>query len=300
MKRSAAIIGPTPAFLRWAVRHPCPLREIELENLPSSTFRQLRSLSEWSTASREGRVVDGVAFHPDTSRDTTLLGFPVDEIADAFGGKAFVQSSCDGCVANSQSDSGGFAGCFGLVQITDLPEILRKTEQAASRRDLYSQFKQTFHRRTAGDAAGDDRLNAAELWYGLWIERVIPPPAAIVLRGFVEEFRDTTQEWESFYVSLERCIQYKLDLHVELFSSGVSDGQSWRLDPHCATCKAPWDGGVGRDGSAAKVCQVCGEQWVQRAEKKRKVLGIRPYMQLQHIFGEKKCEELRSRYLDRL
>ena len=293
MKRSAALIGPTPAFLRWAVRHPCPLREIELENLPSSTFRQLRSLSEWSTALREGRVVDGVAFHPDTSRDTKLLGFPVDEIADAFGGKAFVQSSCDGCVANSQSDSGGFAGCFGLVQIADLSEVLRKTEQAASHGDLYSRFRQTFHWRVAGD----DRLSAAELWYGLWIERVIPPVAAEALRLFVEEFRDAAQEWESFYVSLKRCIKHNLDLHVELFPSGVSDGQSWRLDPHCATCKAPWDGA--RNGTAAKLCPVCGEKWVQRAEKKRKVLGIRPYMQLQHIFGEEKCEELRSRFLDR-
>ena len=293
MKRNAAMIGPTPPFLRWAVRHPCPLREIELENLPSSTFRQLRSLSEWSTASREGRVVDGVAFHPDTSRDTTLLGFPVDEITDAFGGKAFVQSSCDGCIANSQSDSGGFAGCFGLVQIADLPEILRKTEQAAIRGDLHSQFQQAFHRR----AAEDDRLSAAELWYGLWIERVVPPAVAEVLRLFVEEFRDGAQEWESFYVSLERCIQHNLDLHVELFPSGVSDGQSWRLDPHCATCKSPWD--EDGDRTAKKVCPVCGEQWVQQAEKKRKVLGIRPYMQLQHIFGEEKCEELRSRYLDR-
>ena len=48
MKRSVAIWGPTPAFIRWAIEHPCELRDIEVDNLADGTFRQLRALRELS------------------------------------------------------------------------------------------------------------------------------------------------------------------------------------------------------------------------------------------------------------
>ena len=309
MKRNAAIIGPTPAFLRWAINLPCPLREIESDNLPSSTFRQLRSLSEWSTASREGRVMDGVAFHPDTRKEGALLGFPVDEIADAFGGTDFVQSSCGGCPANSLKDVEGCAGCFGIVKIVDQAEIVQQVERAVSARELYSQLRQVFPlgAESEFEAESESRSSPAALWYGLWINRVITPAAAGVLLPLVENLRNRSAEWESFCISVQQCYAHNLELHVELYPRGVSDGRHWRLDPHCANCKALWndetlwnDEGDGRRGNqAGKACQVCGKQWVERAEKKRKVLGIRPYMRLEHIFGNEKCEALRERYLAR-
>ena len=201
MKRNAAIIGPTPAFLRWAINLACPLREIELDNLPSSTFRQLRSLSEWSAATVEGRVMDGVAFHPDTASEGTLLGFPVDEIADAFGGKDFVESSCTGCPANTSNEVGGFAGCFGLVKIDDQAEIVQQVDQTARAHELFAEIRQTFQI----DIELDGRSSPAAVWYGLWTNRIVTSSAASVLGRLVENLRDRSTEWNSFCDSLQRC-----------------------------------------------------------------------------------------------
>jgi len=301
MKRNAAIIGPTPAFLRWAIHHPCPLREIKPKNLPNSTFRQLRSLRELSESLIEKRVMDGIAFHPDTGADGPLLGFPVDETADAFGGLDLVQSHCGGCSANSLDAVGGWAGCFGLVKIVDLPAILQQVERTAAARDFYSQvqhrsdfgFKPGSKTGAGSKSKGPRHLGPERLWYGLWVNQIVTPAATEILRWFLDDLRDRSGEWESLCLAVERCVQHKMDLHIELHPTGVSDGQKWSLDPHCATCKAP------RVAESGDACRVCGKELIEQAEKKRKVLGIRPYMHLEYIFGKQKCEELRERYMDR-
>lgn len=289
MKRNAAIIGPTPAFLRWAIHHACPLREIELESLPNSTFRQLRSLSELSASLLEGRVMEGVAFHPDTlavGAEGPLLGFPVDEIAEAFGGQDYVQSHCGSCPANCLSAAEGWAGCFGLVQIVDPVAVSQQVESIAAAKDVFSQLQQ---QELLIYGKGNE-------WYGLWRDRIVTPQRAKLLRLCLEDLRDRSDEWEALCVAVDRCIEHNLDLHVELYPTGVSDGQKWSLDPHCETCKAPLDGR--HSDMAGKVCQVCGQKLIGENQKKRKVLGLRPYMHLKHIYGAEKCEELRQRYLD--
>jgi len=67
MKRTAAILGPTPPFLRWTIALPCPLRDLEAKtSLPDVTFRQLRSLRALSVGETQSRVKEGFCLHPDT------------------------------------------------------------------------------------------------------------------------------------------------------------------------------------------------------------------------------------------
>ena len=69
MKRAAAIVGPTPSFVRWAIRYECPYRQNETVDLPWATFRQLRSLREVSLGYQEQRVVDGFCIHAEFNDD---------------------------------------------------------------------------------------------------------------------------------------------------------------------------------------------------------------------------------------
>ena len=68
MKRSVAIVGPTPAFLEWSIAQECRLRDLDVEqpvDLPSQTFRQLRSVRELGVGRVEGRVFEGTCVHAD-------------------------------------------------------------------------------------------------------------------------------------------------------------------------------------------------------------------------------------------
>lgn len=134
MKRSVAIKGPTPAFVRWAIERPCPLRPIGSPRFVDGTFRYLRSLRELSVAVAESRCVDGFGIHPDAfatdglrSSPEQIEGFDVDEIVAPFGGRDAVQSACGSCAANvvqlgkaQPEDSTierltGLVGCYGFL-----------------------------------------------------------------------------------------------------------------------------------------------------------------------------------------
>ena len=118
MKRSVAILGQTPQFVRWAIRKACPLRELS-ENLADDSFRQLRGLRAFSVGRAEGRVVDGVCIHPAASAKKVdeARGFFAAEVLDAHGGEHQVDQCCHGCEANALADAvpGVWAGCYGWL-----------------------------------------------------------------------------------------------------------------------------------------------------------------------------------------
>ncbi|MFK7770169.1 MAG: hypothetical protein AB8B55_23365 [Mariniblastus sp.] len=119
MKRSVAIFGPTPQFVRWAIARECPLRMMDIDNLPDTTFRQLRGLRELSNGLIENRVLDDICVHPDSSSNdiAAARGFPTEEILQTFGDAEFVKSCCDNCPANAVSNQrdGIWAGCYGWL-----------------------------------------------------------------------------------------------------------------------------------------------------------------------------------------
>lgn len=119
MKRSVAIHGSTPPFVRWTIRFACPLRTLDSENLADQTFRQLRGLRELSIGREQGRLFEGVCIHPDARSTETKLarGFVDREVLDAFGDAEVVDSCCQSCPANAMNEHrpGVWAGCYGLI-----------------------------------------------------------------------------------------------------------------------------------------------------------------------------------------
>ena len=106
MRRSVAITGATPAFVRWAIWHPCELRPLDPYRFADQTFRKLRGVRELSIAKVENRCDDDFCFHPEAFAETQpavdqVRGFQREEIAAVFGGEEPVFTSCLGCPANA-------------------------------------------------------------------------------------------------------------------------------------------------------------------------------------------------------
>ena len=211
MKRSVAILGPTPAFVRWAIERPCHLREIDSQRLPETTFRQLRSLREMSVAMAQDRFVDNVCLHPSARSDEpeSALGFLMNEIVGLHGGLEIVQQTCRSCPANvgAKTSRGSelIAGCYGWLPLDspldspvdsqfDLNDARQNSETIASPKPLTD-----FDVADVADVADSlsDRIERAiaELgitpqldqyfpatnpnWYRLWTQ---PVPSAVQLQ----------------------------------------------------------------------------------------------------------------------
>jgi len=141
MKRSVAITGATPAFLRWAIWHPCDLRPLDPYRFADQTFRKLRGIRELSIAKVENRCDDDFCFHPEAFTATAptvdqVRGFQREEIAAVFGGEEPVFTSCLDCPANvlSERTEGVAAGCFGFMATTefDLQRLMSGYPQGSS------------------------------------------------------------------------------------------------------------------------------------------------------------------------
>ena len=275
MRRAAAIIGPTPAFVRWAIKHPCQLREIDEERLPATTFRQLRSIHELDLARRENRIFKEVAFHADTQLGHELFGFLPAEILAASGGASKINNACSNCVANTQAEVNGWVGCFGIVRI-ESSGFVEDFEAAIDQLELGDELEANF-------------VSTKPRWFGVWMDGVFQRNQLRLLLDVLESL-SLSSEWELFRKAVQLCQDNQLELHAEYFPAGVSDGQHWRWDAHCDRCRAPVN--------STTICECCGRKKVEQVAKKRKVLGLRPYMKLLYVLGEQKCEQLVREYVD--
>lgn len=133
MKRSVAVIGPTPSFLRWAIWHQCSIRPLYQDRFADRTFRHLRAVRELAVAQREGRCSKDVCVHPGANETdpANQLGFTIAEVTEAFGGIETLEAECQACPANvvhfeppDSSAQGAdesaeaknlLAGCYGFL-----------------------------------------------------------------------------------------------------------------------------------------------------------------------------------------
>ncbi len=309
MKRSVAIVGPTPAFLSWAIQYACPLRDPVEQRVPRSTFRQLRGLRELSLAQIENRVVHGVCLHPDATfaSPEQALGFSAAEIADPFGGLEFATACCRDCPANAGAHRQAklLAGCYGWLPVdlrTDFAEVVRGRVitnaplplEAPSIVELLEQAKLDL----AGTILPEQGfLATSPVWYGLWSRSPIPPNSGSslaqlfsILLSIIETMPAlSSRDLIGFLDALNQCQENQLELHVELVPSGYSDGTTWTLNSHCRLCKHE---------SAAppnnSVCPCCGQSGTWQHGLKSKVLGLRPYMNLQSIYGAAETNRILS------
>ena len=189
MKRSVAILGPTPSFLRWAIGHPCPLREPVDQGLAASTFRQLRGVRELSLAQIEDRIVEGVGLHPDASPTAPeqALGFSVAEIVAPFGGLDHVTHCCQGCPANAGSNIQPrlLAGCYGWLPAdleTDFEEVVRGQSIHRGRfanpdhdHRIVEMLEKVVLECAPGPDLAEHFLPTSPVWYGLWSRAISGP-----------------------------------------------------------------------------------------------------------------------------
>ena len=320
MKRSVAILGPTPSFVRWAIRHDCPLRQQDTQNLPDATFRQLRGLRELSVGVVESRVWEGICVHPQatSTNPEEALGFPIDEVLDVHGDEEFVANGCQSCPANAvaRDQPGIWAGCYGWLpasndfsfEITSRQLYLPDDEPAeaqgsASRSGEKDQLIRLL------DSVIDETGLVAESnalfpmttprWYGLWQNhRLNPEQVEFLLRVFETlvarlsksnpEIDDGRLDWIRFLNALRTCSEYSLELHVELIPPGFSDGTTWTQFAHCPACKC--------EMGNVPICPACERRGNPHGERKGKVLGLRPYVKLCGVLGESGTRELLERF----
>ena len=322
MKRSVAIVGPTPMFVRWAILNPCQLREIYPQRLPESSFRQLRAWREISLAAMELRICEQVCIHPDArSRNPAdALGIPIDEISSLFGGLDVAHQCCEKCPANAGgiSQPGLLAGCYGWIPGDlrfDFDRIIRGKQNEASattplfpHHDLSELIEITIQQLDLSNHLARHFPHWKPWWFGLWsrvelqdaqleLLEIIFTHTIVEFDGMLERQPANTLRSDStaiqdlirFRDAVRTCRSHGLRLHVELIPAGNSDGMRWTLFRHCGVCKSTTD-------HKATNCEVCGAFGYQQNEIKLKVLGIRPYLKLASIFGLEATENLLKRF----
>lgn len=326
MKRSVAIHGSTPPFVRWAISHPCSLRTLESANLTDQTFRQLRGVREYSVGLQERRVFEGVCFHPSSSSEAPQLarGFVDREVLDAFGDESNIRNACTSCPANAMVGHrpGVWAGCYGWIPESpdfSFETVLRGQKTPPQHDDspeagrVGASCGMTDRVETAFDqlVADDPGFlgNAEDLfplttprWYGFWQSQQLTVPQTILLRRLFEQ---VVEGWDTmepgvrcpshliqFRNALRNCEQHQLVMFVDLVPAGYSDGSTWTLESHCPVCKLAADPAI-KQPTRCTACQRFGNP---HGPQKNKVLGLRPYVLVSRFLGEQNTAEILKRY----
>lgn len=294
MKRAAAILGPTPPFIRWAIEAPCPfLRTAGADssrNPAQSRWRQLRSLKEVAQARAEGRVHAGYCF-ASTASATNVIGVQIEEVTAPFGGSERVEKSCRLCPANPSPHPGRWAPCTGIFPLITPSETLQETKRAWT--EQLSSLDKTI-------TASLDCLNMPEdwprplSWFLAWQGPAIVSNRVQIARRVLEvsneRFPHALREGAELLAALDHAGRHSLKVWIESVPIGWSDGQTWHLPAHCQNCGAEWNG-PGRGD-----CASCGSSACYQAERRLKVLGLRPFIQLSQVLGSEPARQLFADY----
>jgi hypothetical protein len=318
MKRSVAIYGPTPQYIRWAISHECPLRDLDAINLPDFTFRQLRGLREYSVGLIENRVIEGFCVHPTASLSDIdgALGFAGSEVTCVHGDDAVVAGCCGQCPANALSLQRKeiWAGCYGWLAATSsfcFDSILKQANPPADiptestskliEIDFVQLLDETIERLGKSGEADDLFKPTSPRWYGIWnsptlngkqVDFLVDVFDQMVLAcSELEPVTGSIDELVSMGDALRSAAEAGLTLHIDLVPPGYSDGQTWTLAAHCPECKCR-----SKAENSQQKCEACGRTGNPHGESKSKVLGLRPYVQLSGVLGKEQTAKLLERY----
>ncbi len=301
MKRSAAVTGPTPSFLRWAIERKCILRDGVVEDsadgkLPVSTFRQLRNIRSLAEGIARDSVVDGFCLHPSASKadHDSARGFFVDEVFDVCGSNESLDAACSNCHANANDGSEtAWAGCHGWLPV-DPSWDLDETSRAAPTETLIDCAEFAVQRLPDGLSV---RTLTSPAWYGMWIDGPISGQRLngieFVLARLVENEACASSRFLPHLLdAVRRCANDGMTLHVDLVPPGHSDGNVWKIDACCANCCGPVES---LSGGAERVCSICNQVAGITTSRRAKVLGMRPYLLLSKILGIDRTKEVVSK-----
>lgn len=269
MKRQVAITGPTPEFLRWSIRRPCQIRYgTDLASV-DQTEKRLRAVRAAGCAIKSGHVFDQIAVK---KIQGAWKGFRLAEIFQLFGGRRAVEQLCDDCPANAVRREHEIAGCFGW-----LPRTIENYDCAeALESSCTPEWKV---------AVSNQLLHTTPMWYGLWAQGQISGQLLELVLGIFEramESAKTPETFNDFVDVLRTCLNHDLTLDCELVPAGHSDGLRWTLSPYCEQCKAP-------ARPQQNHCAVCLKTGRGHPEVHRKVLGLRPWIDLNVVLGPEKA-----------
>ena len=278
MKRQVAILGGTPEFLRWSIRQACPLRGgIALDSV-DQTEKRLRAVRTAGLALAQDRVRQGIAVQQIQGRPK---GFRVSEVLQIFGGTEGVQAHCHSCPANvaSPDQGGGWAGCFGWLPRTtgptDLALLIESSLDARQRQGISERF-----------------LVTRPAWYGFWSAGCLQGAALEWVHQLFQPLLSHPQvdpATRDFAAAMSAARQNQLTLDLELVPPGNSDGLRWVIAAHCDRCKAVVDG-------RQEKCQVCQKPGKGHPPIHRKVLGLRPWVDLAVVVGPDRVAEFLSAF----
>lgn len=294
MKRAAAILGPTPPFIRWAIEAPCPFLRMPpaiASRSPAQTrWRQLRSLKEVARARSEGRVHSGYCFASEANL-TNVVGVKIEEVTAPLGGTEHVQESCRLCPANPRPDLGQWAPCTGLLPLVTPLETMLETEQAWAEQLDWLDQKITAE---LGHLVALDELARPLNWQRAWQGRSLDSDrlklAIRILDLSVQRFSHATFEHSELKAGMEHALRQAMKVWIEPVPTGWSDGQTWQLPAHCQSCGAIWR------GPAGGICSVCRSVSSYQAERRLKVLGLRPFVRLSNVLGSEAAKTLFADY----
>ncbi len=295
MKRRAAILGATPAMVRWTVLRDCPMRDLDAVPQVGAAARQLGALVEWSRARSENRIHNGICWHencdvphPQTDANAEWMGFPESEVFATFGGRAAVETECAACPVNSLAGSGEIAGCHGVIPFSGFqcgldgnaaPTTLRLgTGRTLLVADLAAWFETAVQ---SDDVAGFERtfLQTKPRWFGMWSDVRWSLAQREWAAGFFRRKKELLPQGPlgQFAVAVQQAHTGDWQIELQLLPPGFSDGQTWTLQSHCGRC-----GQTRKDG---RNCPTCGEHRAPMPALRKKVLGLRPWLRLADVMG---------------
>lgn len=298
MKRAAAILGATPPFIRWAIEAACPFLRLESPAAASrhpaqSRWRQLRGLKEASLGIAQGRTHAGFCFSTQATAEK-ILGVRIEEVTAPLGGSQRVAQACRQCRANPNPLSNAWAPCTGLLPLSEPGPTWEETASRWQReRDELSRLiAELVHSGRLGEPLHGP-LTWSSIWRGPSLEGHSLTVAHQTLTLLASQFSSATADYQELADALQQASANRLKVWIESVPAGWSDGQRWRLPAHCSGCGAPWT------RSAGGRCMECGAESSFQAERRLKVLGLRPFVQLAEVLGEPAARQLFLEYRSR-
>ena len=316
MKRSVAVLGPTPQFLRWSIDHACSIRVGGDTASPDATFRQLRGVREFAMGQAEGRVVENICLHTSACSDQPELamGFTESEVLSVFGGRDTIENCCSSCKANTNAlDSGDplWAGCYGwltadgssIASLADGEDVNESADDlpAPSEDMLIKEIEFAIKMLNLGSLIETNFAKASPAWFSFWQNPTLTIPQLLLLeKVFSTALRrhessgdpDFVDDLLRFIDALTLCHRHNLKLNVELVPRGHSDGVTWTIFARCPRCHH----GVSSPAETWQACPACGHESPPSGERKSKVLGLRPYVNLNRVLGTDRTVSLLKRY----
>lgn len=272
----------TPEHVLWAIERKCPFRHSANWTDPEQTARELRPLQAYSDAVAGNRIFEGICVDrlpTEPSAKLPAMGFPITEIFNAYGEKAFISKTCGDCPASSEDDSlVQLAACHGCFLVSELKATINKVVEERQK-DFADREPPILRQRAVKQG-----------FYGLWLK---PSWSGAMLSRTLDLFvaversaETVDPDFQRFVAALGRAKRHQLTMWVKLMPAGKVQGRWWHVVQHCPHCRAEWETGIGR-------CTICGFDGKPSPMRKRHAKGTRPFIPLDMILGVEHAEFLK-------